>query len=431
MFERHNKRLSPLYFQIEMNTTTAHVSIENDELFNKYMRSINFILSCTGLFSNLLLIIVLLLIGRRQCATYFLLILMALCDFLYCIVYISIALTVDQYINIINHQIICPLSFFLTPFTFTGSTLLLFICLLHFITNYVRQYDTILGQLGGRLSVIFVLAFIIIRSVLSSTSIELIVPDSHNPHIKFCTIDMNTPTLVATIQKINHIFAEVTDILVYLGWIIILLIYIIKVIRCKKSYSYDQTDITLSRMVQPFSYASLLIVSNNINHDQHVVATARNSSDLLNIPHEITTTAVITNKQRHNDVSLIILSISLLSIIFYLPIMITKYSTMYFFYSNKLLLQEGQIIFLQIFQHTAHLFCLSVRIFPYFLFDKRIRLCFNQMFGMKCMMTRKKTLSKKRKYNFKQKYTWHCQCYRRQQILEFNNNENEQTFIRN
>jgi hypothetical protein len=134
-----------------MNITTLLPLVTNDDVVNRYIRSINFLLSCTGLLFNLILTILLIFIGRRQCATYFLLISMTICDFLYCTVYVSIMLTVDQYINIINHQIICPLSFFLTPFTFTGSTLLLFICLLHFITNYVRRYDTILGQLGGRL----------------------------------------------------------------------------------------------------------------------------------------------------------------------------------------------------------------------------------------------------------------------------------------
>ena len=406
-----------------MNTTIVPISIENDGLFNKYMRSINFILSCTGLLCNLLLITVLLVIGRRQCATYFLLLIMTICDFLYCAVYLSIALTVDQYLNIINHQIICPLSFFLTPFTFTGSTLLLFICLLHFITNYVRKYDTILGQIGGRLSVVFVLAFLIIRSVLGSTSIELIIPDPNLPHIKYCTIDMNTPTLVATVQKINHIFAEVTDILVYIGWMIILLIYISKLVCCKNLYSYDQSNSTLSSIVRPVSYASLLIMNNNINHGQQMITTTIDSPDILNI----------TNKKRHNDVSLIIVLISLISILFYLPVMIIKYSTMYLVLFDKLLLKENQIIFLQVFQHTAHLFCLTIRFLPYFIFDKRIHLLIKQLIGMKCMnINRRKILSKRRKYKLKYKYSWHFQCHRQQQILEFNNNnDNEQNFMKN
>jgi hypothetical protein len=415
---------------MDINTTTILVSITDAGLFSKYTRLINFILSCTGLGFNLLLIILFFIIGRRQCATYFLLLLMTICDFLYCIVYVSIMLTVDQYLNIINHQIICPLSFFLTPFTFTGSTLLLFICLLHFITNYVRKYDTILGQIGGRLSVVFVLAFIIIRSVLSSTSIELITPDSNMPHVQYCTIDMNTPTIVATVQKFNHIFAEVTDILVYIGWIIILLIYLISLTHCKKICSNNQTEPTLSSIDKPISLTSLSLVNNNnINHEQKFVTTTAESLDMLNTTNE----TIITNKKRHNDISLIIISISFISIIFYLPIMISKYSTMYSVYRNKSLLADQETYFLQLVQHTAHLFCLSIRFLPYFIFDQRIHLFINQMIGMKCMkIERRKTLSR-RKYQLKHKYIFHCQCHRRQQILDLNNEENQQEtrFIRN
>jgi hypothetical protein len=411
---------------MEINTTT--ILITNADLFDTYMRYINFILSCTGVGFNLLLIILFFFTGRRQCTTYFLLLLMSICDFLYCTVYLSIILTVDQYLNIINHQIICPLSFFLTPFTFTGSTLLLFICLLHFITNYVRKYDTIIGQIGGRLSVVFVLAFIIIRSVLSSTSIELVTPYPTMPQIKYCTIDMNTPPLVASVQKINHIFAEVTDILVYIGWIIIVLIYFISLIPCIKHYLYNHTEPNLSPIDKPFSFASLLAVNNNNNPRQHVVTMSIDSSDITNEP------TIITNKERHNDISLIILSISFISIIFYLPIMISKYSTMYLVYRNKPLLIHEQTYFLQIIQHTAHLFCLSIRFLPYFIFDKRIHLFLRQMIGMKCMkIERRKTLSRRGKYRLKHKYIFHCQCHRRKQILEFNNNnlDEQNRFIKN
>lgn len=414
---------------MEVNITTT--SMANIDLLNKYMRSINFILSCTGIGFNLLLIILLCLIGRRQCATYFLLLLMAICDFLYCIDYVSISLTIDQYINIINHQILCPLSFFLTPFSFTGSTLLLLICLLHFITNYVRRYDTILGQISGRLSVVFVLAFIIIRSVLSSTSIELVALDTKTPEIKYCTIDMNTPPLVASIQKFNHIFAEVTDILVYIGWIIIVFIYFLSLTPCIKHCSYFQSKTDLAAIDKPVSFTSLVVLNNNIiNHGQHIMTTTTESSDMLNITHESTIT---TNKDKHNDASLIILSISFLSIIFYLPIMITKYYTMYSTYRQEKVLNGQSMYFLQLIQSTAHFFCLSIRFLPYFLFDKRIHSLLNQMFGMKCMkIERRKTLSRKGKYKLKHKYTFHCQCHRRQQILEFDNNnlnQQETTFV--
>ncbi|CAF0781383.1 unnamed protein product [Rotaria sordida] len=408
-----------------MNTTIIPIPMENDDLFNKYMRYISFILSCTGLLFNFLLIIILLLIGRRQCATYFLLISMTICDFLYCTIYVSIILTVDQYINIINHQIICPLSFFLTPFTFTGSTLLLFICLLHLITNYVRKYDTVLGQLGGRLSVVFVLAFIIIRSVLGSTSIELVVPNPDIPHIRFCIIDMNTPTIVATIQKINHIFAEVTDILIYIGWIIILFIYFINLVHFKKFHSNDRTNVSLS-INKPHLHTSLLTNNNNnnsINNEQNIVTINIESIDLLSITNPSTVTTTISNKQRHNDISLIILSISLISVILYLPIMVSKYVTMYHVYRNELLLTEQHTYFLQLFQHTTHLLCLSIRFLPYFIFDKHINLFMSHMIGMKCTkIQRERSLSRKQKYKLKHKYIWHCQCYRRQQVLEFDHN---------
>jgi len=405
---------------MEINTNTSTISMTNMDLFNKYMRYVNFILSCTGLGFNFLLIILLFLIGRRQCATYFLLLLMAICDFLYCTVYVSIMLTVDQYINIINHQILCPLSFFLTPFTFTGSTILLFICLLHFITNYERKYDTVLGQISGRLSVVFVLAFIIIRSVLSSTSVELMIPDPNLPDIKYCTIDMNTPPIVTTVQKVNHIFAEVTDILVYMGWIILLIISLISLICRKKSKFYNPTHSNSSTMVKPLSLASLLF--NNNNNINHEPITNIELSDMLNLTNEINET-MITNKQRHHNVSLIILSISLISIIFYLPIMINKYLTMFIVYRDQTLLTTHLTYFLQILQHTSHLFCLSIRFLPYFIFDERLHLFLKQMIGIKCMkIERRKTLSRRR---MKHKYIWHCECHRREKISEFNDNNGD------
>jgi hypothetical protein len=318
---------------------------------------------------------------------------MTVCDFLYCAVYTSILLTIDYYLNIINHQIICPLSFFLTPFAFTGSTLLLFICLLHFITKYKRKYDTILGQIGGRLSCVFVFAFIIIRSVLGSTSIELI-SDSTFSHIQHCTVDMNTPELVTKIQTINHIFAELTDILVYIGWVIILSIYFISLIPHKKSNVPNR---------KPSLFVSFFIVRKK--EEETLVNQQR-----------------LTNKQRHQDVSLIILCISCLSILFYLPVMLNKFVTMNLIYRGKTFLSDRQIFFVQVIQQTTHLFCLTIRFIPYFIFDKRIHLFFHRMIGMK--IQRKKS-SKKRGKSL-QKYICRCQCSRQQQTLELNENEQKQ-----
>jgi len=380
---------------MEMNATTLSMPLININLFNKYMRLTNLTFSCTGVLSNFILLIVLLRLKRQQCTTYFLLILMTICDFLYCTVYTSIVLTIDYYLNIINHQIICPLSFFLTPFTFTGSTLLLFICLLHFVTNYIRRYDTILGQIGGRLSIVFVFAFIIIRSVLGSTSIELI-SDSTMSNIQHCTIDMNTPDIVTTVQNINHIFAEVTDILVYIGWIILLFIYFISLIHCKNSTK------------NPNSFVGVLIVRKS---RQTNFITTTNQERL-------------TNKQRHNDVSLIILSISILSIVFYLPVMINKFTTMNLIYRERSFLNEQQVFFLQVIQQTTHLFCLTIRFIPYFIFDKRIRIFFHRMIGMK--IQRKKSSNKGKRI---QKYICNCQCSRRQDSLELNQSEHKKVQV--
>jgi hypothetical protein len=271
------------------------------------------------------------------------------------------------------------------------------------------------------------LAFILIRSVLGSTSIELIIPDPSMPHLQFCTIDMNTPTIVATVQKINHIFAEVTDILVYLGWIVILIIYFITISPCKKSSSFYGRERNSSSMVKPLSFASILLL-NNINPHRRPSIDVINMelTDMSSITNE--TTITTTNKQRHNDVSLIILIISLISIIFYLPIMIYKYSTIYFVYRDKALLTDQQTFFLQISQHTAHLFCLSIRFLPYFIFDKRIRLFIKEMIGIKCMkIEKRRTLSRTGKYKVKHKYIWRCQCHRREQISELHNhNEGEE-----
>jgi hypothetical protein len=378
-----------------MNATTLAMSLMNINLFNKHMRLTNLTFSCTGVLTNFILLIVLLRFKRQQCTTYFLLILMTICDFLYCTVYTSILLTIDYYLNIINHQIICPLSFFLSPFTFTGSTLLLFICLLHFNTNYIRRYDTTLGQIGGRLSVVFVFAFTIIRSVLGSTSIEL-VSDSTMSHIQHCTIDMNTPDIVTTVQDIIHIFAEVTDILVYIGWIILLLIYFISLIHCKKSTK------------NPNLFVRVLIIRKS---RQTNFLTTTNQERL-------------TNKQRHNDVSLIILSISILSILFYLPVMINKFTTMNLIYRERTFLTEQQVFFLQVIQQTTHLFCLTIRFIPYFIFDKRIKHFFHRMIGMK--IQRKKSSNKGIRL---QKYICNCQCSRRQQSLELNQNEHKKVQV--
>ena len=405
------------FFQMEMNLSNVSMSLINDALFNKYIRLTNFALLCSGFLFNLFLFVILLAVGRRECTTYFLLILMTLCDCLYCLVHLAITLTVDQYINIINHQILCPLSFFLTPFTFTGSILLLLICLVHFITNYVRKYDTTLGQIGGRLSFVFVLAFIIIRSVLGSTSVELVSLDQSSSDLQYCTIDLNTPTIVETVQNITHIFAEVTDILVYLGWIAVALIYLVNLIRCKESYFYDQRSVSI---VKPVSYASLLIVHNNpgdTTRRESLAVLPIESTEILNTSHETGTTAV-TNKQKHCDVSLIVLTIAFVSIFFYLPIMISKYSTMFLAYRGKPLFSDRYTALLQILQHTAHLFCLSFRFVPYFLFDKRIRKYVHQLVGMQCVrMDSQEVRSRRRNYKRKRQYLFRCQCHRRQRVL--------------
>ena len=358
----------------------------NADSFNQTIRLINLIFASTGVVSNFILLIILLRLHRQQCTTYFILILMIICDFVYCLVYTSILLTIDSYLNLINHQILCPLSFFLTPFTFTGSTLLLFICLLHLTTNYVRRYDTILGQLGGRLSVVFVFAFVIVRSVLGSTSIELI-SDSSTPHIQHCTIDMNTPEIVSQIQTINHIFAEVTDILVYIGWMILLLVYVFSFIPRKKS----------SRTTVRFFHREKSSPSNE---------------------------EFLPNKQRHRDVSLIILSISILSILFFFPVMINKFLTMSMTYFQRIFVKDQHIFLLQMIQQTMHLFCLSTRFLPYVFFDRTIRAWIHTIIGMK--IQREKSSS-----NRYRKYICHCQCtqLQQQQALELQTNEQRQTSV--
>lgn len=373
-----------------MNSTTSSVLLSPINIFDKKMRLINLIISCSGILCNLILLIIVFQRNLHQCTTYFVLLLMILFDLIYCIVYTSILLTIDEYINLINHQILCPLSFFLTPFTFTGSTLLLFICLLHLITNYNRRYDTILGQIGGRLSVVFVFAFIIIRSVLGSTSIELI-NDGRIENIQHCTIDMNTPSIVTKVQNINHIFAEVTDIILYIGWIILFIIYLISKISSKKSNEINSKS---------SSFVSFLI----IKKDREEAILSLNKDRLR-------------NKKRHKNVSLIILSISLLSIIFYFPVMLNKFVTMNLIYREKTFLNEEGIIFLQIIQQTTHLFCLTIRFIPYFLFDKRIQLFFHQIIGFKFQ---RKYILKKDKHLIK--FICHCQCSRKQQSFQFNSN---------
>ena len=405
-------------FQMATNTSVHSAPVIHLDLFDKNMRLVNFVLSCTGVFCNFTLFIVLLLIGRRQCTTYFLLLLMTGCDFLYCVDYVSIVLTVEHYMNIINYQILCPLSFFLTPFTFTGSTLLLLICLLHFITNFVRKYDTILGQIGGRLSVVFVLAFILIRSVLNSNSVELIIVDSIVPPQRFCTIDMNIPAIVEAVQKFNHIFAEVTDILIYIGWISIVMIYVINSIRCRRSYLYDENDPELSSTAQPTSFASLCMTHNSSQHTHcraSTVALEMNSTDLFTTVNETAAVLPITNKQRHRSVSLIIVSISCLSIALYLPNIIYKYSIICSTYYQYAPFSEKHTLVWRTLQQSAHLLCLSIRFLPYFVFEKRIHSLLTSMIGIKCMA--RETTRPRSKRRGKPTYTWHCRCHRRHRAL--------------
>ncbi|CAF1426421.1 unnamed protein product [Adineta ricciae] len=364
---------------MDLNFTTVEPPVENANSLNHYIRLINLCVSCIGVLTNSILLIVLLLLRRHQCTTYFLLIIMTLCDCLYCVVYASILLTIESYVNIINHQILCPLSFFLTPFTFTGSTLLLFVCLLHLITNYARHYDSVLGQIGGRLSVVFIFAFIIIRSVLGSTSINL-VADAQSPNVHNCIIDINTNELVTRIQNINHIFAEVTDILVYLGWIVLLVIYLFS----SKSSSQRKTIQSVKFLITKSTRQETLLV----NTDER-----------------------LTSKERHRDISVIILVIGFMSITLYLPIIISKFVTLELTYRYKTILSDRQIFVLQIVQQVAHLFCLTIRFVPYVFFDKRIYSYIHQSIGMKIQ---RKRSSKKRL----QKYICHCQCSRRQEPLE-------------
>ena len=375
----------------DSHSSLSTYSIPMDSLSKTHMRLANFSLLCSAFVSNFLLSFVLLSVGRRQCSTYFLLFLMSICDCLYCAVHLSIFLTIDHYINIINHQILCPLSFFLTPFTFTGSTLFLLICLIHFITNYVRKYDTVLGQIGGRLSVVFVLAFVIIRSVLGSTSVELIILDPHKPDSHYCTIDMNTTELVEAVQNITHIFSELTDILVYLAWMAVLLVYVINLMRCKQSYFYDDMESTTQlAMAKPLSYASLLILYNNNNVDLAIppntvtIASDGTTTDALNTAVE-GTGITVSNKRRHRDLSVIILCIACVSIVLYLPIMVGKYSTLYMAYCKRSLFDHAQMDLLQSIQHTAHSLCLSVRFIPYVLFDRRVHSFLHELVGMKCV----------------------------------------------
>jgi hypothetical protein len=211
---------------------------------------------------------------------------------------------------------------------------------------------------------------------------------------------MNVPEIVIKVQNVNHIFSEVTDILVYIGWIIIILIYFISSIQWQTSSK--KSRMRTNRKSNPF--VSLFIVKKT------------REENFVGINHER-----LTNKQRHNDVSLIILSIGLLSIILYFPVMTNKFTTMNLTYLGKTFLTDRQIIVLQILQQTTHLFCLTIRFIPYFIFDKRICSFLHEMIGMKIL----KKQSPMRKEKRLQKYICHCQCSRRQESIELNDNQSE------
>ena len=402
---QRNTRSHFFPFQIEMNRTDQSMPFPHVGLFSKYMRSLNSIFACTGVLSNAFLLIVLLRIGRRRCATYFLLMLMAVCDFIYCINYASMWLTNDYYLNIVNHQILCPLSFFLIPFSLTGSTLLLLICLLHLVTNYRRRYDTVLGQLGGRLSIVFVIAFITIRSVLGSTSVVLMI-DPAEPSNRYCTIANEVPPLVVQVQNINHIFAEVTDILVYISWSALLLIHVgSSLSRWKRSRTNSLQ--THGKSVRLVSFLS----------DRK-----ENSSDALSTRIQSINYEINKNKRKHRDASSIILCICLMSILLYLPIMSYKLIAMDGHLRDKTFLSERQVVFLQDIQQAAHLLCLAIRFVPYLIFDKRIHAWIHRVMGVK--IRRKTPQTTPRGHG--QRYRCRCHCSRRQSSLELNPVQSEQ-----
>jgi hypothetical protein len=101
--------------------------------------------------------------------------------------------------------------------------------------------------------------------------------------------------------------------------------------------------------------------------------------------------------------------------------MTNKFTTMNIIHPGKTFLNDEQTFLLQVIQQTTHLFCLTIRFLPYFIFDKKIRLFFHRMIGMK--IQRKK--SSKRLQN----YIFRCQCSRRQQSLELNQNEHERVNV--
>lgn len=366
---------------MDFNITVLTESETSIPSVNYNTHLINLILSSSGVVTNLILLTFLLYLARHRCTTYFLLTLMTVFDFIYCLVYLSILLTNQSYLNLINHQILCPLSFFLSLFTFTGSILILFICLIHLITHYVRRYNTFLGQITGRLSIVFVFAFILIRSVLGSTSIEL-VSDPSISDIKYCTVDMNTPEIVSKVQNFNQIFAEVTDILVYIGWIVMLIHYFFSLINCQKSNAF---------------YSIFFLKISSKTAEQHLM-----------------------NSHRHRHVSLIIITITIFSIICFLPVMINKLVSMIYIYLNPTIFYTEHIIFLQMIHQTTHLFCLAIRCIPYFLFDQQMRSCLT-----KCIPFRFPSKSKTKQTL--DKYLCYCQCSRPEQVIDLN--LNKQTLI--
>lgn len=354
-----------IMFNNESNSS-AYIIVDENQ-FMKYMRSSHFVLLCMGSLFNLLLVKLLTRSRRRKCTTLLLLTLMALCDCVYCSVNLSIKLTIDQYINIINHQILCPLSFFLIPFTFTGSTLLLLICLIHLASNYIRKYDTISGQLCGPLSAVFILAFVLIRSVLGTTSVELLVIDPKMSDLHYCTIDMNTTLIVNIMQDVVHVFADVTDIFIYLLWIIIALKFLVNVIRSKHSPS-ERISLSAATRTQMKRRAVIVYDGDDLCQEKKTTT--------INIPIKMSTALTKNtslNKYRHSTMSLIILSITICSTLLYLPIMIGKYSTLHLIFFEKPLFDSFQTNMLQTLQNTAHSLCLSIRFLPYILVNRRIR----------------------------------------------------------
>ncbi|CAF1341161.1 unnamed protein product [Didymodactylos carnosus] len=356
------------------------------DVFNLFTRKASCLLSGIGMITNLIIFITL-LIYRRHCTTYFLLLTMAINDCIYCSMYLTSYLSVNNILNIINRFILCQLSFFLQSFSFMCSSLILFVCLMHTYKKYDRSYNTATGQLCGRLSLLFIFGIVFARAFLDMISVDTEIDRRTNRNIcKVFNLE-NITSLAKMTQYILQIIYETVDTLIYLACFIVTLLILYKKSFCCKSNNNSQMMIyrshphiscsnSVSNIIQSPSSSqrkpsveSLLLK----NHYRTHVSTYQICLPSTTVP--IANNDLIPDK--HHRLDLVIFSLGVQTSLLFFPVIFLKLDANFSILSLQAYLLRHS--FWYSIAHPSVLLSLATRIFAYCLFDMNFRHYFNKI----------------------------------------------------